>query len=72
MHLAVFGCGFFYRSNLSAISRIKGKAVWRVPVVGSDELPGLSAKLSPAKPQKSCAMVRQLGHMMSVSSAHFG
>lgn len=32
---------FFNSSNLSAMSRIKGKAAWRAPVVGSDELPAL-------------------------------
>lgn len=47
LYLAVWG--FFYGSNLSAISRTKGKAAWRAPVVGSDELPGPSAK-----PQVTC------------------
>lgn len=41
-------------------------------MVGSDELPGSSVKLPPAKPHKPCAVVRQLGHMMSVTSAHSG
>lgn len=71
MHLAALA--FFNSSNLSAISRMGGKAACRerVAMVGNDELPGLSAKLPPAKLQKSLAAVRWLGHSMSVRNVHF-
>lgn len=46
MHLAALV--FFYGSNHRAVPGMGGKAACRerVPVVGNDELPGLSAKLS--------------------------
>lgn len=57
MHLAALAI-FIAAISVQYLGWEEKQHAERVPIVGNDELPGFSAKLPPAKPQKSGATVR--------------